>query len=165
MSAPTATRVAVVGAGAFGRNHLRVYRDLEQEPHSVPHLREAKVGLSPAVKLVAVVDPNPATSQTAAEKYEIPAFPSVEALLASGLAIDAASICVPTIHHLAAAEPLLRAGIDLLIEKPLAATLAEADTLIALAAASGRLIQTGHLERFNPAVTAARALLQPAHVL
>ena len=100
-----------------------------------------------------------ATAAEAGERYNIPHFTSVEALLAAGLALDAASICVPTIHHLAAAEPLLAAGLDLLIEKPLAATLADADALIALAAKHGRIIQTGHLERFNPAVTAARGLL------
>ncbi len=131
----------MVGAGAFGRNHLRVYDELE------------------TASLVAVVDPNPANAQAAAERYSIPAFASVEALVASGVEIDAASICVPTVHHLAAAAPLLAAGVDLLIEKPLAATLAEADALIALAEEHGRLIQTGHLERFNPAVTAARGLL------
>jgi predicted dehydrogenase len=112
-----------------------------------------------SVHLAAVVDPNPTAAQSAADQYSIPAFPSVEALLAAGLRVDAASICVPTLHHLAAAEPLLAAGIDLLIEKPLAPTLAQADTLIDLAEKHGRILQTGHLERFNPAVTAARTLL------
>jgi len=115
--------------------------------------------LAPAADLVAVVDPNPATAQAAAELYSIPGFPSVEALLASGLEIDTASICVPTIYHLAVAEPLLVGGIDLLIEKPLSATLEQADALIALAERHGRILQTGHLERFNPAVTAALPLL------
>jgi predicted dehydrogenase len=140
-----ATRLAVVGAGAFGRNHLRVYRELEDA--------------GAAVALVAVVDANEALAAEAGARYSIPHFASVEAMVASGLALDAASICVPTVHHLAAARPLLESGRDVLIEKPLAASLAEADALIALAAAHGRLIQTGHLERFNPAVTAARALL------
>jgi predicted dehydrogenase len=139
------TRVAVVGAGAFGRNHLRVYRELELS--GVP------------VQLAAVVDPSPDVRAAAAATYAIPAFESVEALLASGLDLQAASICVPTIHHASAATPLLRAGLDLLIEKPFAATLAEADALIELATAHNRILQIGHLERFNPAVTAARALL------
>jgi predicted dehydrogenase len=134
-------RAAVVGAGAFGRNHLRVYRELE------------------GVELAAVVDQNPATAAAAGEQYGIPAFTSVGDLLAAGPALDCASVCVPTVHHLAAARPLLAAGLDLLIEKPLATSLAEADDLIALAAQHGRLVQAGHLERFNPAVTAARALL------
>jgi predicted dehydrogenase len=118
-------------------------------------MQQAGIG----VEIAAVVDRDPVTAQAAAEKYGIPDFTCVEALLASGLALDAASICVPTVHHLAAAEPLLASGLDLLIEKPLAANLAEADALISLAAATGRIIQTGHLERFNPAVTAARTLL------
>jgi predicted dehydrogenase len=134
-------RVAVVGAGAFGRNHLRVYRELE------------------GATLVAVVDQDPETAAAAAGQYGIAGFTSIEAMLADKLHLDAASICVPTIHHLATARPLLEAGIDLLIEKPLAASLEDADKLIALASQGGRIVQTGHLERFNPAVTAARALL------
>ena len=141
MPDPTPLRVAVVGAGAFGRNHLRVYSELE------------------GATLCAVVDQNSTIAAEAGEKYGIPHFSSVEALLAADLRLDAANICVPTIHHLAAARPLLEAGIDVLIEKPLAPSLADADELIALAARHGCLIQTGHLERFNPAVTAARDLL------
>ena len=135
-------RIAVVGAGAFGRNHLRVYRELQLagEP----------------VELVAVVDTDPATREEAAQRYGIAASASVAELLAAGLDLDAASVCVPTSFHAETAAPLLAAGLDLLIEKPLAATVEQADTLIALAAQHGRLIQTGHLERFNPAVTAAR---------
>jgi len=141
-----------VGAGAFGRNHLRVYSDLQQQPD----LRQQTVA---AVELVAVVDRDSSAAASAAAEYGIPAFSSVEELLAAELSLDAASVCVPTVHHLAAARPLLAAGVDLLIEKPLAASLADADELIALAARCGRLIQTGHLERFNPAVSAARTLL------
>ncbi len=70
--------------------------------------------------------------------------------------LDGASICVPTVHHASAAEPLLAAGVDLLIEKPLAASLADADRILDLARKHGRIVQAGHLERFNPAVTAAR---------
>jgi predicted dehydrogenase len=136
------TRIAVVGAGAFGRNHLRVYREMQAAGASV--------------ELVAVVDRDPTLAAEAAEKYDIPGFHSVEELLASGLTIDAASICVPTVHHLAAARPLLEAGSDLLVEKPIAPTLEQADELIALAAQHGRILQVGHLERFNPAVTAVR---------
>ena len=131
----------MVGAGAFGRNHLRVYHELE------------------GVELAAVVDANPETAAAAAAQYGIQGFASVQGLLAAGLALDAASVCVPTVHHLTAARPLLAAGLDLLIEKPLAASIAETDELIALAAQHGRLIQAGHLERFNPAVAAARSHL------
>lgn len=141
MPDPTPLRIAVVGAGAFGRNHLRVYSELE------------------GATLCAVVDQNSTIAAEAGEKYGIPHFSSVEDLLAADLHLNAASVCVPTIHHLAAARPLLEAGLDVLIEKPLAPSLADADALIALAARHGCLIQTGHLERFNPAVTSARALL------
>ena len=73
--------------------------------------------------------------------------------------MDAASVCVPTSAHFAVAPRLLEKGIDLLIEKPIAATTEEADRLIATAANAGRILQVGHLERFNPAVTAVQPLL------
>jgi len=139
-------RVAVVGAGAFGRNHLRVYRELEQ---SNPTL----------VQLAAVVEPDPTRRDHFATLYNIPAFASVDDLLAADLTIDAASICVPTIHHAAVAAQLLNANLDILIEKPFAATLAEADHLISIARERDRILAVGHLERFNPAVTATLAAL------
>jgi predicted dehydrogenase len=135
-------RVAVVGAGAFGRNHLRVYRELEQAGHGV--------------QLAGVVDSNPATAAEAARTFGVPGFTTIEACLAAVGPLDAASICVPTVHHASAASPLLAAGIDLLIEKPLAASLADADRILDLSRKHGRIVQAGHLERFNPAVTAAR---------
>jgi predicted dehydrogenase len=134
-------RVAVAGAGAFGRNHLRVYREIEA---AHPEL----------VRLVAVVDLDPTRREQAAAQYSIAAFASIDALLAASLSLDAASVCVPTIHHAAVAEQLLQAGVDVLIEKPFAASLAEADRVLALAHARQRIVQIGHLERFNPAVTA-----------
>ena len=92
----------------------------------------------------------------AAAKFEVPGFETIEACLAAVGRVDAASVCVPTVHHATAAEPLLAAGIDLLIEKPLAANLADADRILELSREHGRIVQAGHLERFNPAVTAAR---------
>ncbi len=139
------TRVAVVGAGAFGRNHLRVYRELELA--------------GAAVQLAAVVEPDDHLRAEAVERYGIAGFASAAQALRSGLQLHAASVCVPTIHHAAVATELLCGGLDLLIEKPLAASLPEADALIALAEQDGRLLQVGHLERFNPAVTAAREQL------
>ncbi len=144
-SLPT-LRVAVAGAGAFGRNHLRVYRELES------------AGLG--VALVAAVEPDEERAADAAAKYSIPVFPSVENLLASDLKLDAASVAVPTVHHCAVASELLAAGLDLLIEKPLAASLSDADDLIALAETHHRIIQPGHLERFNPAVVAVEPKLR-----
>ncbi len=77
----------------------------------------------------------------------------------SQVQLDAASVCVPTVAHHSLAAALLDAGIDVLVEKPLAATLTEADALISLAEARQRILQTGHLERFNPAVQAVLPLL------
>jgi predicted dehydrogenase len=94
------------------------------------------------------------TSAEVAEQYGIPVFDSVEARFAADLHLDAASVAVPTVHHHAVASQLLAAGVDCLVEKPLAATLAEADELLALAEKHGRILQPGHLERFNPAVLA-----------
>jgi len=157
VSHPAPLRVAVVGAGAFGRNHLRVYRELQQAGAPA---QPGPVQGAPAqpgnVHLVAVVDPDPAALAHAVAAFGIPGFPTIELCLAAVGPLDAASVCVPTIHHAAAAAPLLVAGVDLLIEKPLAPSLADADAILHLAQTHNRILQTGHLERFNPAVTAAR---------
>ena len=94
----------------------------------------------------------------ATAKYAIPGFASIDECLAA-CKPDAASLCVPTVHHAACAQTLLAAGVDLLIEKPIAAGLAEADEIVRLAHELGRTVQVGHLERFNPAVRAVRGLL------
>ncbi len=73
--------------------------------------------------------------------------------------VQAASVAAPTVHHLAVARDLMKAGVDVLIEKPLAATLAEAEELVGLASAHKRIAQVGHLERFNPAVRATLPIL------
>ncbi len=142
MANPNAIRVAVVGVGSFGRNHARVYHELEKQGHGV--------------ELVAVVDSDAAQAQAVAAQFGCKALTSVADLAGR---VDAASIAVPTIHHLSVAASLMAAGIDVLIEKPLASTLAEADELVRLAAANHRVAQTGHLERFNPAVRATVPLL------
>ena len=139
-------RVAVAGAGAFGRNHLRVYRELE-------------VAGQP-VALVAAVEPDMARAADAAAKYAIPVFSTVDELLAADLKLDAATVAVPTVHHRAVALALLEAGLDLLVEKPLAASLPEADDLIRGAQIGGRILQPGHLERFNPAVLSVQPQLR-----
>ena len=139
-------RVAVAGAGAFGRNHLRVYRELET------------AGLG--VTLVAAVEPDAARAADAAAKYGISVYSTVDELLSADLKLDAATVAVPTVHHHAVASALLDAGLDLLVEKPLAASLKEADDLIALADKGRRILQPGHLERFNPAVLAVEPKLR-----
>lgn len=143
---PLPLQVAVVGAGAFGRNHLRVYRELEASGSSV--------------RLAAVIDADSSAAAAATAQYGIPSYNSIESALADlSLKVDAASICVPTIHHATAARLLLNTGVDVLIEKPFAATTAEAEEITALAAKHNRIVQIGHLERFNPAVTAVRRLI------
>ena len=138
------TRVAVVGTGAFGRNHLRVYRELEQAGFPV--------------ELAAVVDRDADAMRAAVAIYGVPGYRSIEDCLGAGR-LDAASVCVPTVHHAACARVLMAAGVDLLIEKPLAASLADADEIVGLARRLGCVVQVGHLERFNPAVRAVRELL------
>jgi predicted dehydrogenase len=132
--------VAVVGVGAFGRNHARVYQQLAKE--GVP------------VRLVGVVDSDTTRADAVAREFGCRGFGSVDQLLTTHSEVEAASVAVPTVHHLATARQLMEAGVDVLIEKPLAATLAEADELIQIARARNRIGQTGHLERFNPAVRA-----------
>jgi predicted dehydrogenase len=146
---PTPLRIAVIGAGAFGRNHLRVLHELSAL--AVPG--------TPPIQLTAAVDANPHTRNEASARYNIPTFASVDELLAANLDLAAATVAVPTIHHATIATQLLQANLDVLVEKPLTATLAEADALIALAASRNRILAAGHLERFNPAVTAALARL------
>jgi predicted dehydrogenase len=94
-----------------------------------------------------------------AREYGARAFGSVGQLISTRGEIRAASVAVPTIHHLEVARTLMEAGIDVLIEKPLATSLAEADELIRCAQQLGRVGQVGHLERFNPAVRATLPLI------
>jgi predicted dehydrogenase len=141
---PSTLNVAVVGAGVFGRNHARVYHDLSLagEP----------------IRLAGIVDSNFARASAMAAEFQTRAFRTITELVAAS-PVDAASVAVPTIHHCAVARELMQSGIDVLIEKPLATTLAEADELIRAAAVHGRIAQVGHLERFNPAVRATVPLL------
>ena len=140
----TPLRVGVLGAGAFGRNHLRVYSELQAS------------GLG--VELVAVVDADATVAAEAGVLFGVPAFTSVADCIAA-VKLDAASICVPTVHHAATAESFLMAGVDVLVEKPIAASVADADRMVDVARQHGRILQVGHLERFNPAVSAARERL------
>jgi predicted dehydrogenase len=144
-----ALAVAVFGAGAFGRNHLRIYRQLEQSGFGV--------------RLVAVADTDPFAVEMLRQQGDCTVFSSPDACLeacrAGTLHLDAVSICVPTSAHYSVASQALAQGLDVLLEKPIAVTLAEADALVGQAADSGRILQVGLLERFNPAVTAAAPLV------
>jgi predicted dehydrogenase len=135
-------RVAVVGVGSFGKNHARVYHELAQQTGTV--------------ELVGVVDTNAAQAEAVAAQFGCKAFAALEELFGR---VDAASVAVPTVHHLSVAAALMAAGVDVLIEKPLASSLDEADELARLAAANQRIVQVGHLERFNPAVRATASLI------
>jgi predicted dehydrogenase len=135
----------VVGVGVFGRNHARVYKELEQQGE--------------AVRLLGVVDPDVSRADTVAREFGCKAFGSVHQMLTTHSELQAASVASPTVTHLPVAGELMKAGVDVLIEKPLAATLAEADELVAAAATHKRIAQVGHLERFNPAVRATLPIL------
>jgi predicted dehydrogenase len=135
-------RVAVIGAGAFGRNHARVYRQLQQDGE--------------AVDLAAIVDTDLTRAAAVSREFGNPPCLAVSELRGR---VDAASVAVPTVEHLKVARALMEAGIDVLIEKPLATSLGEADEIIHVAEQTGRVAQVGHLERFNPAVRATVPLL------
>jgi predicted dehydrogenase len=132
------TRVAVVGVGEFGQNHARVYREIE------------------SAKLVCVVDRDAARAAQIAAEFGAAAVSDLEALRGQ---VDAVSLAVPTVQHAAIGARLLAMGIDVLVEKPMATSLAEADLLIEAAKRGGRILQVGHVERFNPAVTAVEPVL------
>jgi predicted dehydrogenase len=111
------------------------------------------------VRLVGVVDSDSARADAIAQEFGCRGFGSVEQLVTTHNEVQAASVAVPTVHHLSIAQRLMGASIDVLIEKPLATTLAEADELIRTAKRLGRIAQVGHLERFNPAVRATLPIL------
>jgi predicted dehydrogenase len=128
-------RMAVVGVGYLGRHHARILSKM------------------PDVALTAVVDPNRARAAEVAAASGARALGDVAELDQAG--IDAVTIAAPTAVHHAIARPLLDRGIAVLVEKPVARTLDEADDLIAAAARAGAVLGVGHTERFNPALTAA----------
>lgn len=123
----------MVGAGDFGRNHARVYRELGD------------------AELVGIVDSRPDRAAQIAQEFSTEVFPDIESLAGR---VDAASVSVPTIAHARVGCRLMELGIDVIVEKPMAASLAEADELLSTATRSGRILQVGHLERFNPATIA-----------
>ncbi len=123
-------RVGVIGVGHLGKEHARILASLQD------------------VELVGVADVNVAQARAVAARCNTRPFSDYRPL-AGG--VDAAVVAVPTAHHHAVARDLLRQGIPLLIEKPLASNLAQAEELVSLAKTHGVLLQVGHIERFNPA--------------
>jgi predicted dehydrogenase len=145
-ASPQSIGFAVIGAGAFGSNHLRV-------------IRELSAGSGDSIRLAAIVESDAARRHALQSDFpQTHIFRDIHACLATRAAgqieLHAASVCVPTSAHAAVAGRLLESGIDVLVEKPIASSLAEADALIALASRHQRILQIGHLERFNPAVLA-----------
>jgi predicted dehydrogenase len=129
MTADRRVRVGVVGVGALGQAHARIY-----------------AGLAGA-ELVGVYDVNPARAAEIAAQHGTRAFAALDELAGR---IEAASVVVPTDRHHEVASALLARGLHLLVEKPIAATTAEAEDLVARAQARGVILQVGHVERFNP---------------
>lgn len=141
---PSPIPVAVVGVGHMGRHHARIYHELPQS------------------RLAAVVDANFARAQEVAAKYGAAAFAHIKDLPET---VKAVTVAVPTVHHVAVGTELLRRGIDVLIEKPLAASVEEAQTLMECARTQGRVLTVGHTERFNPVIRAVQSMgIQPRYV-
>lgn len=128
-------RTAVVGAGAFGRHHLRVLAQLER------------------AELAAVVDADRGRAEEAAQRYGCAALTEARELAGR---VEAAVVAAPTSAHAEVGCALLEAGIDVLVEKPIAADLPSAERLVETARRHARVLQVGHLERYNPAVSALK---------
>jgi predicted dehydrogenase len=131
-------RIAVIGVGHLGKHHARILSTL------------------PGVELVAVVDTNIARAGEIARAYGTSPLGDARELAGK---VDAVTIAVPTEVHRDIALPFLSAGISVLVEKPMARSLAEADAMIAASAKTGATFAVGHTERFNPAVAVARPLV------
>jgi len=131
-------RVAVVGCGEFGRNHARVYNEMD------------------SAQFVGVFDTDPARAHAFAQEFRTQSFSSLEAMQGQ---IDAATVAVPTAAHAEVGCRLMQLGIDVLVEKPMAKDLVDADALLGAAQRYDRILQVGHVERFNPAVLAVEPIL------
>ena len=127
------TRIAVIGVGSMGKNHVRVYTEM------------------PEADLVAVVDANPETAEQVGRRYRVPSYTDVCEMLEKAQP-EAVSIAVPTVEHFNVAKLALEAGCHVLVEKPIAATLEDAEKLILTADRLNRVLMVGHIERFNPAI-------------
>lgn len=134
-----AVRTGVWGVGVWGEKHARVYASI------------------PESKLVGVHDRSLEKAKAVADAHGVPVFERAEDLLA---ACEAVSVATPTVAHRDAVEQALAAGCHVLVEKPMAVTVEEADAMIAAAARAGRTLQVGQVERFNPAVLALRPFVR-----
>jgi predicted dehydrogenase len=134
----TKVRVAVVGVGDFGRNHVRVYREVA------------------GAELIGVYDKNAERASAVATEFGTVALAGLEDLRGRAHAV---SVAVPTIEHSEVGCRLMEVGLDVLVEKPMATNLVEADALLDAATRFHRILQVGHVERFNPAVLAVEPIL------
>lgn len=130
-------RTAVIGAGEHGCNHARHYAAL------------------PGAELAGVYDVRPDRCRALAGELSVRAFESLGELWK---AVEAVSVVIPTTGHAAVASEAFTHGVDVLLEKPVTRTVEEADSLVRQAEAGGRILQVGHVERFNPGVIAAREI-------
>jgi predicted dehydrogenase len=144
MSADGRVRIGVAGVGSLGRHHARVLATL------------------PGVTVSGIFDARPERSAEVSAEFGLPSAESMAALVEAS---DAVVIAVPTVAHHDAAIAALDAGRHVLVEKPMAATLAEADALVERARERGVVLQVGHVERFNPAVEAAMPLARGARFI
>ncbi|HEX6128405.1 MAG TPA: Gfo/Idh/MocA family oxidoreductase, partial [Candidatus Limnocylindria bacterium] len=138
---PRALRAAVVGLGMMGRNHVRVWDEAVE-----------------GVELVAVADPDPAALRRATQGRSLRGYPEAEEMFAAE-GPDLVSVVAPTSLHLPIVLAALRAGINVLVEKPIASSRDEAERMIAAADEAGRILTVGHIERFNPAIRELRRRL------
>src|SRR5688572_18398434 len=124
-------RIGVVGVGYLGRIHARIYSQM------------------PDVELVGVVDADAARAKEVAEQCRARPFTDPGDLIGQ---VDAVSIVVPTVYHGRVAHPFLDRGVHMLMEKPIAPTMSEAEELVVHAERAGVVFQVGHLERFNAGI-------------
>jgi UDP-N-acetylglucosamine 3-dehydrogenase len=145
MTQITPLKIGVAGAGVMGRNHARVLADLRD------------------VELTTIFDPDAVTAEGVAAAYGADAVSTAEAFVAAGL--DAAVIATPNRFHAELGVALLNSGVHVLVEKPIAATVEDAQAMIDAAKANDRVLMVGHVERFNPAVETVKRAVEGDEII
>src|SRR5436853_649354 len=131
-------RVGVIGVGSMGQNHARVYSEIAD--------------------LVGIADPDVKAGGAASNRFNVSYYTDAAHLLKEEL--DAVSVCVPTEHHVKVALAVIKAGVSVLVEKPLAAAVADASRVVDAAKGAGVTLAVGHIERHNPAIAVVKRHLQ-----
>ena len=137
MTGEREVRVAVVGVGHLGRHHARIAAAMR------------------GVRCVGVLDRHPGRAEDVGREYGVPVLPTLDRVAAEA---EAVVVATPTVTHAEIARELVSRGCDVLVEKPITATVEEADALLAEARTARRIVQVGHVERYNPAVAVALAM-------